>query len=64
MVSLPNTIKALQIQSDRTVKVVEIPFASQELVKNLPEDQIIVSIFSFLLEVSIIFVLLIRFVCV
>ncbi|KAE9390319.1 GroES-like protein, partial [Gymnopus androsaceus JB14] len=42
MASLPETIKALQIQSDKTVKVIEIPFASQDLVKNLPEDQIIV----------------------
>lgn len=42
MASLPETINALQIQSDKTLKVIEIPFASQDLVKNLPEDQIIV----------------------
>ena len=42
MTSFPETIKALQIQADKSVKVVEIPFATQDLVKNLPEDQIIV----------------------
>ncbi|KAE9390324.1 GroES-like protein [Gymnopus androsaceus JB14] len=44
MASLPETIKALQIQLDKTLKVIEIPFASQNLVKNLPEDQIIIRV--------------------
>ncbi|KZV73105.1 GroES-like protein [Peniophora sp. CONT] len=44
MVSIPETIKALQVQDDRTVKVIEIPFASQEKVKNLPEDQVLVRV--------------------
>ena len=42
MVSVPETIKALQVQDDRTVKVIDLPFASQEKVKNLPEDQVLV----------------------
>ncbi|KAE9404578.1 GroES-like protein [Gymnopus androsaceus JB14] len=44
MASFPETIKALQIQPDKTLKVVEIPFSSQELVKNIPEDQIIIRV--------------------
>ena len=44
MASFPETIKALQIQPDKTLKVVEIPFSSQDLVKNIPEDQIIVGV--------------------
>ncbi|VDC06820.1 unnamed protein product [Peniophora sp. CBMAI 1063] len=44
MVSLPETIKALQVQDDRTVKVIDLPFASQEKVQNLPEDQILVRV--------------------
>ncbi|KAE9390322.1 GroES-like protein [Gymnopus androsaceus JB14] len=44
MASLPETIEALQIQPDKTLKVIEIPFASQDLVKNLPEDQIIIRV--------------------
>ncbi|KIK70162.1 hypothetical protein GYMLUDRAFT_34642 [Collybiopsis luxurians FD-317 M1] len=42
--SFPETIKALQIQSNKTVEVVDIPFASQDLVKNLPEDQVIIRV--------------------
>ncbi|VDC06799.1 unnamed protein product [Peniophora sp. CBMAI 1063] len=44
MVSLPETIKALQVQSDRTVKVIDLPFASQEKVKNLPDNQILLRV--------------------
>ena len=42
MTSLPQTIKALQIQEDRTVKVVDIPFASQEKIQNLPSEEVLV----------------------
>jgi hypothetical protein len=40
--ALPETIKALQIQDDKTVKVVEIPFASNKLVQELPANQVLV----------------------
>lgn len=42
--ALPATIKALQIQQDRSLKVVDIPFASQEKVKNLAPDEVILKI--------------------
>ncbi|KAJ3841909.1 chaperonin 10-like protein [Lentinula raphanica] len=41
---IPTNIKAIQVQSDRTVKVIEIPFGQDELVKNLPEDQLIIRV--------------------
>ncbi|KZV77217.1 GroES-like protein [Peniophora sp. CONT] len=44
MASLPDTIKVVQIQDNKTVAVVTIPFASQEKVQNLPEDQVLVRI--------------------
>ncbi|KAF5390110.1 hypothetical protein D9757_003821 [Collybiopsis confluens] len=44
MTSIPESIKVLQLQSNRTVKVVDIPFASQDLVKNIPEDQVIIRV--------------------
>jgi len=43
-IEIPNNIKAIQVQADRTVKLVEIPFGQQDLVKNIPEDQIIVRV--------------------
>ncbi|KAI0028239.1 chaperonin 10-like protein [Vararia minispora EC-137] len=42
--SLPETIKAVQIQPEKTVKVVDIPFASQELVKNLPSEDVLIRV--------------------
>ncbi|KAF9068864.1 chaperonin 10-like protein [Rhodocollybia butyracea] len=45
MSSLPESIKALQIQPEhRGVKIVQIPFASQDLVKHLPDDQVIIRV--------------------
>jgi len=44
MPSLPETIKALQIQPEKGVKVVQIPFASQDLVEHLPSDQVIIRV--------------------
>ncbi|KAF9068920.1 chaperonin 10-like protein [Rhodocollybia butyracea] len=44
MSSLPETIKALQVQPGKSVKVVQIPFASQDLVKHLPSDQVIIRV--------------------
>ncbi|VDB96002.1 unnamed protein product [Peniophora sp. CBMAI 1063] len=44
MTDLPETIKAIQIQQDRTVAVVAIPFASQEKIRSLPEDQVLVRV--------------------
>ncbi|KZV61857.1 GroES-like protein [Peniophora sp. CONT] len=44
MSSLPQTIKALQIQGNKSVKVVDIPFASQDKVQNLPEDEVLVRV--------------------
>lgn len=41
--TIPTNIRAIQVQPDKTVKVIWIPFGEHELVKNLPEDQIIVS---------------------
>ncbi|KAF5393160.1 hypothetical protein D9757_001176 [Collybiopsis confluens] len=41
---LPETIKALQIQPDKTLQLVEIPFSSQLLVQDLPEDQLIIRV--------------------
>ncbi|KAE9388121.1 GroES-like protein [Gymnopus androsaceus JB14] len=43
-IEIPNNIKAIQVQADRTVKLVEIPFGQQDLVKNIPEDQVIVHV--------------------
>ncbi|KZV73102.1 GroES-like protein [Peniophora sp. CONT] len=42
MTPLPETIKAVQLQEDRTVAVVAIPFSSEDKIKNLPEDQILI----------------------
>ena len=43
MVTLPDTIKAVQIQEDKTLAVITLPLASQDKVKNLPNDQVLVS---------------------
>ena len=42
MSALPETIKALQIQEDKSVKVIDLPFASQEKVQNLPKNEVLV----------------------
>jgi len=42
--ALPVTIKALQIQPGFTVKVVDIPFADQDKIKNLPDNEILVKV--------------------
>ncbi|VDB94893.1 unnamed protein product [Peniophora sp. CBMAI 1063] len=44
MASLPQTIKALQIQENRTLKVVDIAFASEEKIRNLPQDEVLVRV--------------------
>ncbi|VDC00866.1 unnamed protein product [Peniophora sp. CBMAI 1063] len=44
MVFLPQTIKALQIQENKTVKVVYIPFATQEKIQRLPKDEVLVRV--------------------
>ncbi|VDC06801.1 unnamed protein product [Peniophora sp. CBMAI 1063] len=44
MTSLPATIKALQLQANRTVTVADLPFATQDKVKSLPEDEVLVRI--------------------
>ncbi|KAE9397700.1 GroES-like protein [Gymnopus androsaceus JB14] len=44
LIKIPSNIKALQIQADNTVKLVEIPFGQQDLVKSIPEDHIIVRV--------------------
>ncbi|KAF9068863.1 chaperonin 10-like protein [Rhodocollybia butyracea] len=44
MSSLPENIRALQIQPEKGVKIVQIPFASQDLVKHLPDDQVIIRV--------------------
>ncbi|VDC00861.1 unnamed protein product [Peniophora sp. CBMAI 1063] len=44
MTSFPQTIKALQVQDNKSVKVVDLPFASQEKVQKLPEDQVLVRV--------------------
>ena len=44
MPALPETIKALQNKGDGLIAVVSLPFALQENVKNLPEDQVLVRI--------------------
>ncbi|KAF9068890.1 chaperonin 10-like protein [Rhodocollybia butyracea] len=41
---LPETIEALQIRPEKGVRVVQIPFASQDLVKHLPSDQVIIRV--------------------
>lgn len=41
-VSLPETIRALRIQDDKTVAVVTLPFAPQERVRDLPSSQVLV----------------------
>ncbi|KAE9388123.1 GroES-like protein [Gymnopus androsaceus JB14] len=43
-IEIPNNIKAIQVQANKTVKLVEIPFGQQDLVKNIPEDQVIVRV--------------------
>ncbi|KAI0031021.1 chaperonin 10-like protein [Vararia minispora EC-137] len=43
-VCLPETIKAVLLQPERTVKVVDLPFASQEPVKNLPADEVLIRV--------------------
>lgn len=42
--TIPTHIRAVQVQPNKTVKVITIPFGEHDLVKNLPEDQIIVGI--------------------
>ena len=41
-VTWTQTIKAVRVQDNKSVKVVDIPFASQEKVQKLPEDQVLV----------------------
>ncbi|KAE9403137.1 GroES-like protein [Gymnopus androsaceus JB14] len=42
--TIPTNIRAVQVQPDKTVKVISIPFGEDELVKNLPEDQVIIRV--------------------
>ncbi|VDB96004.1 unnamed protein product [Peniophora sp. CBMAI 1063] len=39
---LPESIKAVQIQDNKTVAVVTLPFSSQDKVQHLPEDEVII----------------------
>ncbi|KAH7869401.1 chaperonin 10-like protein [Lentinula edodes] len=43
-VEIPTNIRAVQVQPDKTVKVIQIPFGQDDLVKNLPEDQLIIRV--------------------
>ncbi|KAE9393203.1 hypothetical protein BT96DRAFT_999652 [Gymnopus androsaceus JB14] len=42
--TIPINIRAVQVQPNKTVKVISIPFGQDELVKNLPDDQIIIRV--------------------
>lgn len=42
---LPATIKALQVKEDRNgVALIDFPFAEQEKIKNLPDNEIIIKV--------------------
>jgi NADPH:quinone reductase-like Zn-dependent oxidoreductase len=44
MSDIPKNIKAIQVQPDKTVKIIEFAFGEHDLVKNLPKDQVIIQV--------------------
>lgn len=43
-IELPATIKALQLQSDQTLKIIDIPFATNDKVRNLADDEVLIRV--------------------
>ncbi|KAJ4468788.1 chaperonin 10-like protein [Lentinula aciculospora] len=41
---IPSNIRAIQVQEDKTVKLIQIPFGQDDLVKSIPEDQLIIRV--------------------